>query len=220
MMWRSLLFLTSLLFLSAKCIPQQDSIPMNSVAQIQEGIFLTHADFRHNTAILKNAIVSTINRDQLFFLAKVMDNDTVSFKSGNTLVKLPTRNIWGFFQNNTLYINFEGRFYRVPVFGAICYFPATVETYYNTGGFYDPYFGGGMGIGMGPSGKTQEIRDFLMDYYSGKIIPYSTDKVEELLQKNKALYDDFMKLKRRQRREQTYRYIRKFNEQQTLYFLK
>lgn len=217
---RILLFLVLGLITTPTLHSQNDSVLISSNTLIKEGLFLTHNDFRYNKAILKNEILTTVSRDQLFFLAKVMDNDSVTFKKEASIFKLSTSKVWGFYQNNTLYINFENRFYRVPVFGAICYFPAIIETYYNTGGFYDPFFNGGMGMGMGNTVPTREVRDFLMDFNTGKIMPYSAEMVEELLQKNKTLYDEFMKLKRRQRREQASRYIRKFNEQQAIYFFK
>ncbi len=196
---------------------QQDSIIYSGPNSIKEGIFLTYEDFRHNQVIPKSDIKTSIKKEQLDFLSKVTLSDTVNYFIGNTSGKTATKKIWGYYQNNTLFVNYANEFYRVPVFGAICYFVATVDTYYNNG-FYDPFFNGGMAVGA--TTPTKEIRDFLMNFYDGKIIPFSVDAAEELLQKNKVVYDEFMKLKKRQRKEQVSRYIRKFNEQQAIYFLK
>ena len=46
------------------------------------------------------------------------------------------------------------------------------------------------------------------------------DAVEELLGKDKALYEEYKKLSRRKQREQVYKYIRKFNEMHPVYFLR
>jgi hypothetical protein len=196
---------------------QNDSIPYTGAAMIKEGLFLSYEDFRHNKSIPKTDIQSPIKKEQLDFLTKVTEQDSIVFVAGGAKVKTATKKIWGFYQNNTLFVNYENNFYRVPVFGAICYLVATVETYYNNG-FYDPFFNNSMGVGT--TTPTKEIRDFLMDFQDGKVIPFSMEKVESLLQKNKSVYDEFMKLKKRQRKEQVSRYIRKFNEAQTIYFLR
>jgi hypothetical protein len=70
----------------------------------------------------------------------------------------------------------------------------------------------------GPN-RSQEIRSFLMNYHDGKLIPYTQNSIEELLQRDKELYIEFSKLKRRQRKDQTARFIRKYNERNPIYFL-
>jgi hypothetical protein len=208
-----------LLIQNVMVLAQKDSVVYSGPAMIKEGLFLSYDDFRHNKSIPKADIQSTIKKEQLDFLSKTMEFDSVAFTVGGAQQTMVTKKVWGFYQNNTLFVNFENNFYRVPVFGAICYLVATVDTYYSNG-FYDPFFNGGMGMGVGGTTPTKEIRDFLMDFQDGKVVPFSMDKVEALLQKNKTVYDEFMKLKKRQRREQAPRYIRKFNEAQTIYFWK
>jgi hypothetical protein len=210
-------FLWLLFLCKLNLFSQQDSIKYSNPNSIKEGLFLTYDDFRYNRGIPKSDIKTPIKKEQLDFLSKVTLNDTVNYVIGNALSKTATKKIWGYYQNNTLFVNYGNEFYRVPVFGAICYFVATVDTYYNNG-IYDPFFNGGMAVGG--TTPTKEIRDFLMNFYDGKIVPFSMDVAEELLQKNKEVFEEFMKLKKRQRKEQVSRYIRKFNEQQSIYFLK
>lgn len=210
-------FLWLLILGKLSLFSQQDSIMYSNPSSIKEGLFLSYEDFRYNRVIPKSDIQTFIKKEQLDFLSKVTLNDTINYRIGNSSGKALTKKIWGYYQNNTLFVNYGNEFYRVPVFGAICYFVATVDTYYNNG-IYDPFFNGGMAVGV--TTPTKEIRDFLMNFYDGKVIPFSMDAAEELLQKNKVVYEEFMKLKKRQRKEQVSRYIRKFNEQQAIYFLK
>ncbi|MCU0359179.1 MAG: hypothetical protein MUF75_00445, partial [Bacteroidia bacterium] len=101
-------------------------------------------------------------------------------------------------------VNFQNKFYRIPVFGAISFLVAMVEV--RQTGFYDPRFGtytGGM--------TTTEQREFVMNFYDGKLNQLKQSEVELLLQRDRALYDEYSKLSNRKQKEQLYRYIRRFN---------
>lgn len=67
---------------------------------------------------------------------------------------------------------------------------------------------------------TTEVREFVMDFYEGKILDLTMDKAKELLSRDAGLYSEFKKLGRRKQKEELYRYIRKYNELHPVYFLK
>ena len=178
-----------------------------------DGIYLTYDDFRRGRAIAREQIVSDISKDQLEFIGKVMSLEKVSYMAAGGLQSAQTSTAWGFFQNKTLYVNFRGEFFRVPVFGSICYLVATVTLI--NGGFYDPMFGYGVN-----STRTKEIREFIINYYDGLVTEFTMEKAEELLARDADLFAEFKKLSRRKRKEQVNRYIRRYNEQHPVYFLR
>jgi hypothetical protein len=178
-----------------------------------DGIYLTYDDFRRGRAIGREQIISDINKDQLEFMGKVVSQEKFSYNNAGGVQSAETQTVWGFFQNKTLYVNFRGEFFRVPVFGSICYLVATVTMV--NGGFYDPMFGYGVN-----STRTKEIREFIINYYDGVVSEFSMERAEELLARDAALYAEFKKLSRRQRKEQVNRYIRRYNDQHPVYFLK
>jgi len=193
------------------CFGQPDSVLVPSDLNMPDAVFLTYQDFRHNKGILKEQISSSINKEQLDFLVKTLEKETFSFSQSQKTYSLSSKTVWGFFQNKTLYINFRGSFYRVPVFGSICYLAATVEV---TGvGFYDPMFGSGY------SSKRQEVREFLINFYDGAVAEFNMDDAQLLLSRDKLLFGEYKKLNRRNQREQIFRYIRKYNETHPVYFL-
>ena len=100
----------------------------------------------------------------------------------------------------------------MPVFGSICYLVANVTVYYP--GIYDPMMGYPMGGGRG-----RELREFLMNFYDGQVREFRMDLVDTLLSRDAAIYRDYQKLGRRQRKEQTYRFIRRYNESHPVFFL-
>ncbi|MDP3556179.1 MAG: hypothetical protein Q8T03_02325, partial [Bacteroidota bacterium] len=116
--------------------------------------------------------------------------------------------------NKTFYVNYKGSFYRVPVFGSICYLVATVEV--TSVGFYDPMYNPGSVAG----GRRQEVREFLINFYDGNVVEFKMDEAELLISRDKLLYDEFKKLSRRKQKEQIFRYIRKYNEAHPIYYLK
>ncbi|WP_317898396.1 hypothetical protein [Aurantibacillus circumpalustris] len=189
-----------------------DSILYMQDKRLQDGIYLSYQDFRMNKSLRKEQIVSTLDKDQLEFLTKVVYKRQFSYKENEETINVETETVWGYMQNNTFYINYEGEFRRVPVFGSISYFIATLTV--QTPGFYDPRFGG-----AGGSTTRTIISELIMNYYDGSIKEFNQKNAEDLLEPDKTLYDEYKKLSKRKQKEQMYTYIRKYNTAHPIYFL-
>jgi len=209
-----LIALLSAVLFNTLLFAQNDSVVVPADLNMPDAVYITYNDFRYNKGILKDQIVSASNKDQLDFIGKCLDKETLSFNDGQNTTEVSSKTVWGFVQNKTFYINYKGSFYRVPVFGSICYLVATVEV---VGvGYYDPMFG----PGIGGSGRRQEVREFLINFYDGQVTEFKMDEAELLLSRDKILFDEFKKLSRRKQKEQIFRYIRKYNEAHPVHFLK
>lgn len=206
-------FLFLLMLIRLSVFPQSDSVIYNKDLPLSDRIYLTYADFRKGLALSKSQIVSKQDPDQLEFLTKVLSDEKLTFKVSEEPVTIDSRTVWGYLQNNTFYVNYKGDFYRIPVFGSISYLVANV-TVVNPG-FYDPRFGYSTG-----SSTSKEIREFLMNFYEGKVSEFSMGYAQELLSRDKELFAEFSKLSKRKQKEEIYKYIRKFNERHPVYFLK
>jgi hypothetical protein len=178
-----------------------------------DGIYLTYNDFRRNNFIAKEQLITEFKKEQLDFISKVTTTDKISFNAQGAVVSMPTKDLWGYYQNKALYVNYKGEFFRVPVFGAICYLVATVSVI--NSGFYDPTYSYGVN-----ATRTKEIREFIIDFYDGNIIDFTMEKAEAMLGRDSVLYAGYKGLSRRSRKEQVNRYIRRFNEAHPVYFLK
>ncbi|MBL7932196.1 MAG: hypothetical protein JNL60_09845 [Bacteroidia bacterium] len=203
-----------LLFIVAAALvkAQGDStaFPINS--RIDDGIYLTYQDFRHNKPLGKSDIESQEDKSQQEFMSKVLFQEKFNANHNGSSIVVESKKVWGYFQNNTLYVNYQGDFYRVPVFGSICYLVANVVVV--NPGFYDPRFGYATG------GTSKELREFIMDFYEGVPQEFSMSKVETLIARDSLLFAEYKKLGRRKQKEQIYRYIRKYNGAHPVYFLK
>ncbi len=74
--------------------------------------------------------------------------------------------------------------------------------------------------GMGTTTKVKELREFLFHYYTGELVPFSTDKVLEYLKPDPAIYSEFEKLSKKKKKELFSKYIRMYNEKHPVYFPK
>ncbi len=207
--FRFILYVTLLI----RCIgfAQNDSSLYFPEKPIKEGIFLTYEDFRNSRSIPKEQLISDKNRERVEFISKTLLQEKFSYRVNETIVTVESKRVWGFYQGNTFYINYNGEFYRIPVFGSICFLVANVKVV--SPSVYDPRFGY---IG---SVSTTETREFIMNFYEGNITEFTQYKVETLLSRDKQIYEEFKKLSRRKQKQQTYRYIRKYNEAHPVYFL-
>ncbi len=113
----------------------QDSVAFSMNFQLYEGLYLEYTDLRHNWPIAKEKIITNINKDQLDFYTKLLAQDKIEFveRDGSKTYIQPSK-IWGYCQNNVIYINYQKNFCRIPVFGAISFFVGVVEvTNYSPG---------------------------------------------------------------------------------------
>lgn len=198
-------------------IVAQDSVAFSKDFRLYEGLYLNYEDFRYNWPIPKEKIITNINKDQLDFYTKLIEGEFVEFyERDGSVSKIRSEKVWGYCQNNNIFINQNKKFFRIPVFGAISNFIGTVEVINYSPG-YDPFMNAPIGS---TQMKTLELRQFLFDFYSGDIVPFSTEQLEEYLKRDNAVYKEYMSLSRKKKKEFATKYIRMYNEKHLVYFPK
>ena len=139
-------------------------------------------------------------------------------------------NLWGYCKNGILYINVGGSFNRITIIGSICHFVANVTSYNrsNYSPYYSPYGYYPYGYGYSPYGsypygynspgyKTTELRQFVLDFNTGKVMEYEPKNVAMLLMTDPELHDEFSGLRSKKQQQLKFMYIRKYNEKHPLY---
>ena len=66
--------------------------------------------------------------------------------------------------------------------------------------------------------ETTGMQQLLMDMNTGKLYEYTVVSMEILLMKDPQLYDEYMALSNRKKKQFKFLYLRKFNENNPLYF--
>lgn len=214
---RYVLFLSFFCFLQIQ-LRAQDSVAYAKDFRLYEGLYLSYQDFRYNWPIPKEKINTKINKDQLDFYSKLLEEQEMIdyVERDGAEAKVKTEKVWGYCQNNIIYINQDNNFFRIPVFGAISNFIGTVEVVgYSPG--YDPFMNAPINSN---AAKTREIRQYLFDFYSGEIVQFSIEKLEEYLKRDEAIYKEFNALNKKKKKEFATKYIRMYNEKHVVYFPK
>lgn len=211
-----------LLVSSLSVCSQKDSVQYTRDFVFNEGVYITYSDFRMNRPISKAVLESKEDKNQLDFIGKVVENsEYITFNFGGHLHKVKTDSIWGFAQNNTIFINHDKKMFRIPVFGNISQFIASVEVINNYGGtsMSPYYYNYGMTITNMPT-KSREVKQFVLDFYSGQVMDYNLANITEILKRDEKLYKEFMALSKGKRKKQMGMFLRNYNNTHPIYFPK
>ncbi len=201
-----------------------DSVRYSKDYYFNEGIYLDYTDFRKGNAIPRAYLLTKVEKNQLDFYNKVIeDADTLVVRVGTGIKLVPVDCVFCYVQNNVVYLNVEGTFCRIAVFGSVSHFIGTisVEAFRNTDSpFYDPYQNAGGSTITGTPLKAKETRQFLFDFYSGRTVLATAESVDEILKRDSVLYNEYSALKKRLRKKKMTYFLKKYNELHPAYFPK
>ncbi len=187
--------------------------------QFASGLYLNFNQVQENIPIPSIRINSTDDPTDFNFYRNLVKNKTIGFFDAfGTRQEVATANIWGYCQDGKIYIQYNGEFNRVPIIGRVCHFIADItvidthydpyySNYYNSG-YYNPYYS----RPYNRTTKTQEMRQYLLDFESGKIMDFNRESVKIELMQDPELYDEFMKIKKRKQNDLLFFFLRRLNE--------
>lgn len=204
------------IFLSLLCeflYGQVDSTAYDRSFVFKEGIYLTKEDFKRNQPIALQSIVSNEPKYKLNFLSKeVARKQLLYMNDSGVKVSVDPSTLWGYCQNQTVYINYKGDFYRVPVLGSVFHFIAYEEVVvgYVNPSFYD--YGAGF-----PNTRLEQVQ-ILYDAETNSFSSFNSTNLELILSRDEQLLASFRSLPKRKQRKSTFIYLRKYNEKHPLYF--
>jgi len=206
--------------------------------RFNDGIYLNFEQVKLNRPIPKAKLLTSIDYNDREFFQKILEIDKIYFYDNMGVRQDISKNsIWGYARNGVLYVQVQETFNRITFVGSICHFVADITTYDNRYGnspygYYDPYYSPyGYGNYYNPyssyyspyspyrqSGMARsEIKQYLIDFESGKVLEFDIDNTELLLMKDNQLYEEYVQLSRKKKKELMFVYIRKFNEKNPLF---
>src|ERR1035437_1782009 len=236
--------LVKILFILNFIIPTFASIPL--IAQDKEGMVKYTSDFKFNDGIYlnfdqvkinkpipKSKLLTSIDYNDREFFKKLLKNEKIYFYDNMGIRQEVSKNeIWGYARNGVLNIQIQDNFNRITFVGSICHLVADITTYdsrYSNSpyGYYDPYYSSyGYNSYYSPYGYSSpyrssmartELKQYLIDVDSGKLLEFTIDNTELLLMKDNQLYEEYVQLSHKKKKELMFVYIRKFNEKNPLY---
>jgi hypothetical protein len=209
--------------------------------KFNDGIYLNFDQVKSNSPIPKSKLLTSVDYNDREFFKKVLEGDKIYFYDNMGVRQdLAKNTIWGYSRNGVIYVQIQENFNRITFVGNICHFVAditTVDSRYNNSpyGYYDPYYSPyGYNNYYSPYNSyyspynsyspynqsnmsRTEMKQYIIDFESGKVMEFDTDNTELLLMKDNQLYEEYVKLSGRKKKELMFVYIRKFNEKNPLY---
>lgn len=208
---RKLFVLFLLVYLSPHYLSAQaDSVAYSHDFEFREGFFLNFEQFKSNAPIPKSAVVSGYPKTQADFITQMIGNKYLTWTDDQGKEqKVETSTLWGYCQNRTICVNFNGGFERISVIGSLCHLTSIVNV---PVGYRDP-----MSINYGLN-TVNELRQFVLDTHTDKIFDFNVKTMETLLQQyDPELFTEFMALKKRKKNDSIFIYLRRYNDRHPLY---
>lgn len=193
---------------------QQKAVQYTKDFEFKNGIYLSFLDFKNNNPIPSSKIISDYNKNSHEFFDKILSKNTFTCIDGFGKERtLNTNEIWGYCANGIIHINHGTDFNRVIIIGSICHFVATVPMKVGISdpfNYNDPFYN--------PQQYTYLSEQFILDFESGKVLSFNVDNMEGILQRDETLYKEFIALRKKQKRDSIFLYLRKYNEKRPVYF--
>ncbi len=222
----------SLQFLEAQS-PEAEKVKYTHEFRFNDGIFIDFEQVKNNDPIRKYKILTNAGYHDHNFFETVLESDVIYYFDENAQrQELSIEKIWGYSHNGLLYINLNNDFIRVTIVGGICHFVGTVVTtesrysdpyynpYYNSYGSYYGYYNSYYSPMRSTSYKRTEMKQFILDFETGKVMDYNVKNLEIALMRDPELYDEYIVLSSKKKKQLKFLYIRKFNERNPVFFNK
>ena len=219
-MRNKLILLLGILFFSNLFSQTADSVLITTNFKFEDGIYIDFNSVRYLNPINKSSIITNLPLNDVEFFKKLLKQEFIEFYNKEGVrQKIKKINIWGYSYNGTLFKNSGGDFFRVPLVASISQYVAsvTVMREYATDPFMNSYYAGGIGT---TRYETKEAHTFMISFEYGIIYDYNYKNLEILLAEDEELFNEYTSLKKRERKQKIFLYIRKYNEKHPLYLYK
>ncbi|NOY37547.1 MAG: hypothetical protein GXO83_08220 [Chlorobi bacterium] len=202
--------------------PDKEKLDQNF--KFRNGIFLDFNQVKNNNPVPKARILTTVSYNDREFFDKVFEQEVISYFDDFGLRKqVKKENIWGYAKNGILYIQLDNNFSRISIVGGICHFVGMITTYDTR--YVDPYYRFNYpyyyraypGYYPTETYTKTEMRQFILDFETGKVMEYNTQSIEMALMRDPQLYDEYVRLRNKKKKQLKFLYIRKFNERNPVY---
>ncbi len=188
--------------------------------KFKEGIYLTFSDVQRNHPIPKGRIITSVNYNSNDFFEQILSKPKVYFADNlGGEIAVSSEKLWGYSRNGFLYVRVDNGFYRITLIGSCSHFVA-YKTYEVRNSAY-PYYSANPYAYQNSSVSTQtEMQQYLLDFQDGRMLEYEVEGVEVILMNDPELYDEYMELSNKKKKQLKFVFIRKYNERNPLYLIK
>ncbi|MFH2143467.1 MAG: hypothetical protein ABIJ97_13665, partial [Bacteroidota bacterium] len=209
-------------FITNHIISQKDTTDLVRYSDdyvFNDGFYISFDQVSSNKPLKPESIISEFDPNDFDFFDKVTQQNKIYFYDDFAVKKeIDSRKLWGYCRSGTLYINYNKYFNRIPMIGSICHFVSDVTVLHER--MPDPFFYNSYYSPINPTIETNELRQYVVDFETGKVIDYSWQNLETIFMRDVELFDEFNELKKGKKKKLLFLYVRKFNERNPLYLNK
>ena len=211
---------------------ETEEIPMITYSPgyaFKDGLYLSIDDVSTNDPIPLARIVSDrYVYDKDFFDELIIKKEIILYDDAGVRASIKTKNVWGYALHGRLHMMVGGRFHRIILQGSISHFIASAttnekryfgeedtSTRYTTTqdlyrGFYrERYYYRTL---------TSEGEMCLYDFESNTLSQYDPAALGKLMERDTVLSSEYTSLKRKEKKNRMGEFIRRYNQNNTLYF--
>ena len=198
------------LLLTPFAYAQSDSILYTADFTFKPGIYLNFQQFKSNSPVPRSNVKTSGDSTRLDYLKQSMSQKVITYiDSAGALQEIKSIKLWGFCENDAVYINYNNDFNRIVVIGSLSHFTANYTAYMTT----DPTYPGGSTYGT----PVQSMRQYVLDMQTGAVADFILANMEFYFKRDDVLYKEFMQMGKAKRRKMMFFYLRKYNEHIPLY---
>ncbi len=220
-MRNKLMLLLGILVFSNLFSQTKDSVLVTTNFKFEDGIYIDFNAVKYLSPININSIITNLPIKDIEFFNKLCKQEYIEYyNTQGERQKIKTIHIWGYAQNGTLYKNSSGDFFRIPLISSISQYVANVTVmreYANDPFMNNNYYYNGMGT---TRYETKEAHTFIISFEYGIVYDYDYKNLEVLLAQDEELFNEYTSLKKREKKQKIFLYIRKYNEKHPLYLYK
>ncbi len=181
-------------------------VPYQGGMDLRDGIYLDFRAFRLNSPSIPLAQVRDEQGLPVSDLRMALSRLSYRTDSGS-VQKLRMDRIWGFCQNDVVYVAAGNGFYRIGLMGSLAHM--IYEQSYRD---WDPYL-----YGPGTIVRTAIVQQ-IIDMETGRALPFTAAGMDAALVHDAVLQEEFRALGKKQRNsdEALFRFLRLFNQRHPL----
>ncbi len=200
----------AILLLPIVCLAQDTVqwVTYHGGMDLRDGVYFDFAAFRNNRPSVP---IEKLQDDQGLPISDIRRVVSKLYWQPDTGSRQAIRmtGLWGFCQNDVVYIQAGNGFYRIGLMGSLAHM-----TYEQTVRDWDPYM-----YRYGSMTRTYIVQQML-DMKSGRFLPFNAAGMDQALQHDTALLEEFrgMKKKERNSNEVLFRFLRLYNDRHMLEF--
>jgi hypothetical protein len=199
------------LLLSTLAVAQTDSVPYAQGFNFTEGVYMNYEQFRSNRPLPKSNVILDGDTTRPDILKQTLSKAVFQWKdSSGNIQTTKVNTVWGYSENKAVYALLNNQFNRIVVIGSICHFTSYVTDY--------RYTGPGTYPNQQYGTPVETLQQYVLDVQYGLFYVFQVSTMEYILQRDPALFAEYSALKKKQKRDQMFIYLRKYNDKHPLLF--